>query len=155
MAHLLDKLQAHGLLRIAARFLVVGMLGTLIDFSLFALLNIQLGIPTLLANTLSYSAGIVNNYIFHRLWTFGNRPQGAAAKQFLKFAGVSLSALMINNLVLWMVASSFSKLFADSTLGVILAKMCAIGVGMSWNFLANHLWTFQAAPDSHVQLAGS
>lgn len=154
MAYLLDGFQSNGMARSAVRFMVVGMLGTLIDFSLFAVLSIQLGIPTVLANTLSYSAGIVNNYIFHRFWTYAQRPHRAAGKQFLQFVGVSLGALVINNLILLLLASSFGKLFIDSALGVIFAKICAIGVGLSWNFLTNHFWIFRAAADPQEQLNG-
>ncbi|HEX9615843.1 MAG TPA: GtrA family protein [Anaerolineales bacterium] len=132
----------------AARFLLVGMLGTLVDFSLFALLHTPLGMPTLFANSLSYSAGILNNYILHRRWTFAHRPQRAASKQFSQFMGVSLSALLINNLVVLLLTSSFSEQFAENAFGVYFAKVCAIGVGMIWNFLANHLWIFRAAPAS-------
>lgn len=155
MAYLLDRLQSTDMVRSGVRFMVVGMLGTIIDFSLFAVLSIQLGIPMLLANTLSYSAGIVNNYIFHRFWTFADRPQRAAARQFSQFAGVSLGALVINNLIVLLLASLFSKLFMDSTLGVVFAKIFAIGVGLSWNFLANHFWTFRVAADSQEQFTES
>jgi putative flippase GtrA len=132
-------------LRIATRFLIVGMSGTLVDFSLFALFHSQLGMSTLLANTLSYSAGILNNYLLHRFWTFSQRPQREAVKQFSQFVGVSLSALLINNLIVLLFAPSFSELFVQGTIGIYVAKVCAIGFGMVWNFLANHLWTFRAA----------
>jgi putative flippase GtrA len=144
MAQLLETFQANATVRSLARFLVVGMLGTIIDFSLFALMNVLFGVPTLAANTLSYSAGIINNYFFHRYWTFVTRPHKAAGKQFSQFVGVSLSALVINNLLVLLFTSWFSTLFSDTAIGAVFAKAFAIGVGMIWNFLANHLWTFRA-----------
>ncbi|MEW5721241.1 MAG: GtrA family protein, partial [Chloroflexota bacterium] len=98
-----------------SRFLIVGMLGTLIDITLFAGLYTWLGAPTLAANTLSYSAGIVNNFVWHRYWTFSHRPRKATSAQFSQFALVSLTALMLNNLIV--------LLFAPS-LGALAAKIC-------------------------------
>ncbi len=120
-----------------SRFLVVGMLGTLIDLTLFAGLYTWLDAPTLAANTLSYSAGIVNNFVWHRCWTFAHRPPKPTGAQFSQFAVVSLSALMLNNLIMLLLAPS---------LGVLIAKICATGVGLGWNFFANNLWTFRDAP---------
>lgn len=133
-------------LRSAARFALVGALGTLVDFTLFAVLSAQLGAPVLLANTLSYSVGIVNNYFLHRNWTYGNRPRQAAGRQFSQFMVVSLSALALNNLIVYLLAPVFSTLLVNPVLGAACAKICATGVGMGWNFLANHLWTFRAEP---------
>jgi putative flippase GtrA len=135
-------------LPVAARFMLVGMMGTLIDLFFFTLLHTQLGMPTLPANTLSYSAGILNNYLLHRNWTFAHRPRCRAGKQFSQFVGVSLSALLINNLIVMSFASTFSQFFPDAAYGIYLAKISAIGIGMVWNFLANHLWTFRVSPSS-------
>lgn len=132
-------------LRSAARFMLVGALGTLVDFSLFAVLSVQFGAPALLANALSYSAGILNNYTLHRYWTYRHRPRKAAGRQFSQFVGISLSALALNTLLVLILAPMFTSLLADSVLGVLAAKVIATGAGMGWNFLANHLWTFQIA----------
>jgi len=129
-------------LRMLARFLIVGMAGTLLDFTLFTLLHIQFGLTGLLANTFSYSAGIVNNYLIHRRWTFATRPQKAAGRQFAQFAAISLSALVANTLVVLLLAPAFRPFFADQVHASLLAKVCATGVGVAWNFLANHRWTF-------------
>lgn len=150
MVQFVETLWSGDSLQTAARFLLVGMLGTLIDFSIFAFLNLQLGMTALLANTLSYSAGIINNYAFHRRWTFVHRPQKAAGKQFLRFAVASLSALAVNNLIVLALALPLGALFGSSALGAVFAKICAIVVGLSWNFLANYLWTFRAEPNVSI-----
>ena len=54
--------------RHVGRFLSVGMLGTLLDVGLFSVMRLGLHWPVLMANTLAYSAGIVNNYLLHRNW---------------------------------------------------------------------------------------
>lgn len=133
-------------LRCVWRFLAVGMLGTLIDIALFAGLHAWLGVPTLVANSLSYSVGIVNNFVWHRYWTFTHRPRKHSGMQFSQFAVVSLSALMLNNLIVLLLAPSFGALFVHVGYGALAAKICATGVGLCWNFLANNFWTFRDAP---------
>jgi hypothetical protein len=70
MNSLNDPFETNDTLRRISRFLAVGMLGTLTDMLLFAILHTGLGVPTLVPNTLSYCAGIVNNFLLRRHWTF-------------------------------------------------------------------------------------
>lgn len=145
MAPFLNTFQTPNALHRAVRFMAVGLLGTIIDFSLFAILSSQLGLPMLFANSLSYCAGIFNNFFLHRRWTFADRPRKAAGSQFIQFAGVSLSALAVNNIIVVLLAPVFGAMLPDDSQAAVLAKLCAIIVGIGWNFLANHFWTFRPA----------
>lgn len=136
------------------RYLIVGMLSTLIDIGLFAGLAGGLGLPTLVANTLSYSAGIINGYVLNRWWTYregtprlSRRTLGA---QFSQFVLVSLVALMINNTFVLVFTPALQTLtgLADSQL---LAKAMASLVSLGWNFLLNHFWTFRTRPMKGAQ----
>lgn len=56
-----------------ARFLVVGVLNTLVDAGLYALLTRGLGLLVtlpVLAKGISYSAGVLNSFFWNRRWTF-------------------------------------------------------------------------------------
>ncbi len=143
MSQTVDSIKSSSTVQSMVRFGLVGALGTLIDISLFTGLHVWLGVPTLLANTLSYSAGIINNYLFHRFWTFAGRPRRAAGGQFAQFALVSLIALALNNLIVLLLAQPLGVVIGSSGLGAVLAKICATGIGMIWNFLASHLWIFR------------
>lgn len=54
------------------RFALVGGTGTLVDFGLLFLLREVVGLPLLIANSLSYLAGVANNFTLNRLWTFND-----------------------------------------------------------------------------------
>ncbi|NJP06818.1 MAG: GtrA family protein [Chloroflexaceae bacterium] len=136
------SLQTQQDIRRFVRFAVVGMLGTLIDIVLFTLFYEWLGMPTLLANTLSYSVGILNNFVLNRTWTFGDIQRRAIEKQFLQFTLISLSALMLNNILVLTLATPLGDLFAAPQWGYLLAKVCATAAGFFWNFFANRYWTF-------------
>jgi putative flippase GtrA len=143
MTRLAQILQTNETLSSAARFALIGILGTLVDFSLFSLLHLVLGFPTLPSNSLSYCAGIINNYFFHSKWTFAPRGQQSSRKQFAQFTAISLSALLLNNLVVLLLMPVLSQVVGSAGYSSLAAKLCAVGVGFSWNFLANHLWTFR------------
>jgi putative flippase GtrA len=125
------------------RFAVVGMLGTGVDLSLFLIGQSLFHLPMLVANTISYCAGIANNYYFHRTWTFGAQAQPAVHKQFSLFVIISLAALALNNLVIALLTPILTSLLPDPGLAVLFAKACATITGLSWNFLANRHWTFR------------
>jgi len=79
------------------RFSVVGVLGTIVDFGLLFVFKELVGFPTILANTLSYSAGIANNFVLNRLWTYPESREKRALVQLVQFAAVSVVGLTLNN----------------------------------------------------------
>jgi putative flippase GtrA len=143
MATIIHSFRSKDALRSLGRFLAVGALGTLIDFCLFTGLHVALGAPILLANVLSYSAGILNNFFLHRYWTFAERPRKGHSSQFSQFLAVSLTALALNTLLVSLLAGPLSALLSHAAAGALAAKACGTAVGLAWNFAANHLWTFR------------
>jgi len=125
------------------RYLAVGLLGTILDIGLYALLHIVLGMPILLANSIAYCTGMINNYFFHRYWTFANRTHKAVGLQLSEFTVVSLSGLIVNNLLVLLLGQPFSLLITSDAASDLLSKVAAQGLSMCWNFLVNHLWTFR------------
>ena len=132
------SIQSRQSLGMVRRFATVGLASTLVDILLFSVFQGMFGLPMLAANTLSYSAGMINSFMLHRRWTFAHRAPKSVGAQFSQFAAVSLSALLLNSLlVLWL-----SPVF-----GALAAKLIATAVGLGWNFLINSGWTFRDAHD--------
>jgi putative flippase GtrA len=127
----------------AARFALVGLLGTTVDVCVFITLQMIFHLPILAANTISYSTGIANNFYLHRRWTFASRPRRLASQQLAMFVLVSLAALALNNLVVYLLTPALQASLENRVLANLLAKTSAIAAGLGWNFLANHLWTFR------------
>ena len=146
MYPLRDSFRSGNNLKTMGRFLIVGVLGTVLDMGLFAALRALLpGLPALAANTISYSAGIVNNYTLHRRWTYAQRPNRAVRAQFAQFLLVSLSALALNNALVLLLARPLAAHLPIPAYGEFLAKGCATGVGLCWNYLVNNHWTFRSS----------
>jgi putative flippase GtrA len=141
------------------RFLVVGMGGTAIDFILLFLLKMA-GLPTLAANSLSFSAGAISNFTWNRLWTFPEARSRHWTLQLVQFLMVSLVGLALNDLVVLLLQAPLGKLFGHPAQGYLLAKVVATGVAVLWNYAGNRLWTFgevgrpgQARKEAHGHAA--
>jgi putative flippase GtrA len=132
----------HKELRRFVRFAAIGVVGTLVDFGLLVVFKEGLGFPTLIANTLSYSAGIANNFTLNRLWTYSDSTKRRVLVQLAQFTLVSLTGLLLNNGVVLLLEAPLGSLLGVGSYGYLLAKSVATGFVMLWNFAANRLWTF-------------
>ncbi len=125
-----------------SRFLVVGAVGTLLDFSLLTMLKLA-GLPTLFANSLSFTAGLLNNFTWNRLWTFNDGVQSDWRKQFAQFTLISLCGLTLNNIIVISLENILGNILGQPEWGYLPAKLIATGVVVFWNYFANRTWTFR------------
>ncbi|HEX2913823.1 MAG TPA: GtrA family protein [Chloroflexia bacterium] len=127
------------------RFSVVGLSSTLLDFSVLSGLKSLFGWPTLPANIISYSCGMILSYLLNRSWVYTRESNQANRKQFLQFILVSLIGLLLNNLLLLFFEIPAGIFMGNSQYAFLPAKIGATTVVMLWNFLANRYWTFKDA----------
>ena len=76
LAKLLNSAKAKEIERFF-KFALVGTLGAVIDFGTLNLLILIFGLNKALANTCSFTAAVLSNFTWNRLWTFPesrNRP---------------------------------------------------------------------------------
>jgi len=127
-----------------ARFLTVGALGTLLDFGLLAALKYA-GVATILANSFSFTAGVVNNFTWNSRWTFADlrRRNANAGAMFFQFLMVSLVGLALNNAIVLLLEAPLGALIGNADFGYVPAKIIATGVVVFWNYFANRNWTFR------------
>lgn len=116
------------------KFGVVGIIGMCIDFSVTWFCKEKLKINKYLANSLGFSLAVINNFLLNRYWTFENNMHPFAG-QFAKFILVSVTGLLINNVLLYMLVKNAKKNF-------YLLKLVVIGIVFFWNYFVNFLFTF-------------
>jgi putative flippase GtrA len=109
------------------------------------LLKEVIGLPLIIANSLSYLAGVSNNFTLNRLWTYPEARTKAVWRQFLQFLLVSTAGLLLNNLIVGLLAAPLGTLLNMPDTGYLAAKVLATGLVVFWNFTANRLWTFSDA----------
>jgi putative flippase GtrA len=114
------------------KFCVVGAIGYAINLAVYAAL---LGIGAHLAAVVSFVVAASSNYWWNRHWTFVHQ-RGHFAYQGMRFFGVALAALIVNQL--WLVV------FLDvAGLGKIVSQAIAIILVTPLNFVGNKLWSFR------------
>ena len=128
------------------KFLIVGTIGFVIDFGVLILLKELTSLPTVVANSISFTAAVISNFTFNRYWTYPDSRSKSIWSQMGQFALVNLVGLAINDTIL-----HFLEIFFDTILvnfpaipihGYIPAKMVATIVVPFWNFFVNRYWTY-------------
>ncbi len=140
------------------KFSAVGTVGTVIDFGILNLLVQLAGFPKVLANIFSFSAAVVSNYVWNRVWVYPETRGESLVRQFGQFLAVNVVGLGLNTVIFygsdrWLLGEA--GLFAGPV-GVLAlfigmphfdlayngAKLIATAIVLFWNFLANRVWTF-------------
>lgn len=123
------------------RFGLVGTLGAMVDFGILNLLIQGLAVPKFWANTCSFTAAALSNFVWNRLWTFPESRQRPLGGQLAQFFAVSVVGYIINQ---GLFLSLDHWVFAGwDALGYNIAKAIAIVVVLFWNFGINRLWTYR------------
>lgn len=144
------------------KFAVVGTIGAVIDFGTLNLLIQIGGLPKVLANACSFTAAVISNFVWNRVWVYPETRRDPLTKQFIQFFFVNVAGLAINTGIFygsdqWLLgeAGVFAGTIGRAALSVGMshfdfayngAKVLATAVVLFWNFFVNRFWTF-----SHVE----
>jgi putative flippase GtrA len=120
------------------RFLVVGSTGFAVNIATFTLLVHGLDVHYRVAGAIGVIAGILDTYVFNRLWTFGrgDKPPHIEASSYFLVYLCSLAASLITLTIL--VENGVPKVIGQATGSL---------VGLPINFLGLRQWVFRRATD--------
>lgn len=131
-----------------AKYLIVGAGNTLVTLAVIVLLKSGLGVNPWVANAVGYVAGMVNSFIWNKLWVFhshGRRLHNEA----LRFLGGFAVCYIVQFAVTWAVTAMLGGAewqlpggFVMSGYG--LATLVGMGAYTVCNFVYNRLVTFKA-----------
>ncbi len=138
------------------KFSIVGTIGAVVDFGTLYLLHVVAGLPIVLANTCSFTAAVLSNFTWNRLWTYPDSRSKPIRTQLLQFFVVNAAGWGINTGILVLLRYPCVSLVTQLTgwasltlgaellykLGYNLAKAVATGVVLFWNFFVNRYWTY-------------
>lgn len=109
------------------RSLIVSTIAFIIDFCFLMLLKEKVDLYYLLAATISYSIGLVVNYLLSNSWVFTNRKLASRTVEFTIFTIISIIGLIINVMIM--------VLFVQGcNIDYRIAKVVATVVVFFWNF---------------------
>ena len=124
----------------AARFVVVGVLNTVVDLGALYLLGLIPGMPHVAAKAVSYFLGICNSFVWNKYWTFNAGHSKRGPREFAIFVGVNLPPLIVNVVVFTLLGIWIES----GSRWVQLGKgFVAAVVSVIWNFLGSRYIAFR------------
>ena len=158
----------HTTIKQAIKFVLVGILNTLVDLGALNLLMFASGIVSGLGYTafkgFSFTLAVLNSYFLNKFWTFKGQGAGKSPKQFTQFFIVSLIGFGINvgvaSLVVNVMAPQFSSVFSECIgmeggvqcftkitpsprIWANIGAICATFAAMTWNFIGYKFIVFK------------
>ena len=143
------------------KFLLVGVLNTLIDFGLMNLFTAAFGWPLVPSQALSFTIAVINSYVLNRKWIYPETTEKSIANQFTKFLVINIAGLAIRTVAISPLDRAFYGFvqsrqlqlgsMSSATLSHNLALLVIVPVTLILNFIANRFWTFADVPTSHAK----
>lgn len=130
-----------------AKFVLVGVLNTAIDFAflnyLISATGIVKGAELGVLNAISFTASVTNSFFWNKYWVF-NKSGSESTVEFIQFFVVSLVGAIINSLVVIFVTGYITPLLGfDAKQWANASKILATIIAMSWNFVGYKLVVFK------------
>lgn len=123
------------------KYLAVGAIGTVADWSVFYALIDFVSIYYLIAMAISYLVGMVINFFLNKHFTFENTYK-KLHYQFASFAVIALIGLALQEAIMYGMVQYLFVATTDSML-LFAARVVATLVGFVWTFIANKKITFK------------
>ena len=116
------------------RFGLIGVINTVLDFGLLFILK-SIGLMATTANIFSTSIAFVFSFFANKKYTF--RSSGTnIVREMILFIAVTLFGLwVLQTGVIWLVLPHLSKLLRSSETGLLVTKLIAAAVSMTWNYI--------------------
>src|SRR5262249_39706453 len=121
----------------AVSFAMIGVVNTIVDFSVFWICAVYFHWPLVLANVLAWTAAVTGSYVLNTFITFG--PESGRVlrwRDYMRFAGSGIAAL---------VSSTAALLALSYLMPVLVAKLTSILVSFALNFSLSHFVVFRRA----------
>lgn len=119
-----------------ARFGVVGVVNTAIDFGILFVLHAA-GLPSVVANFISTTTAFSFSFVANRSYTFrAARSGNAIHRQIILFLVVTLFGLwVIQPIIIYCSELVLASHVAAPGLSLLIAKLAATAVTLVWNYI--------------------
>lgn len=128
------------------RFVLVGSFNTLLDFGILFLL-VNFGLDKLVGNFFSTSIAFIFSFFANRTFTFKSK-DGNIKRQFGLFLIITLFGLWVLQPIVIMVGTfTISPLHLNSSIVLLLCKLAATVVSLTWNYILYSRFVFKKVVD--------
>ncbi len=129
-----------------AKYGLVGVLNTLIDFGILNFLSyltkIYQGGWLVVFNFFAFFAANINSYFWNKYWTFESTDR-AKTQEFAKFFGVSVIGFLLNSLVLFAITSMTPLFNLSASQWENVVKAIGTIIYLVWNFIGYKFFVFK------------
>ncbi len=129
-----EALLAHEAFAQLLRFVVAGLGVTLFAAGIYLAVAIELGVPPLVANTISTLCGVTVGYVVHCRWSF-RAGDGDHRVQVVRFLATAGAAFALNSFWVWLAVHALRLPAWTPVTGMVFATPLA-------SFAANRYWVF-------------
>ena len=126
------------------RYGFVSVVALAVDFGGMVLLVELLSMHYLIAATISFTAGLVVNYLLSRAWVFTDRKYESRVKEFIVFTGIGIVGLLLNNSIMWLAVEKIGIYY-------IFSKIIATILVFFWNFGLRKMLVFKQVKTEGVE----
>ena len=153
-----------------AKFLVVGIVGFVVDFGMFNLLLRGLNFLPIVAQAISFTCAAISNFTWNRYWTYPESRSKPILLQFSQFFFLSLIGVLVRSVVFGLISNAIVVLVASLQIGIFSgligfavntlhmtieqlgyngALAIAVVVVLFWNFFSNRFITYSDVKIGH------
>ena len=131
------------LLAKAVSFGLVGCVNATVDFIVFSIAHLYVGLPIIPANLIAWCVAVTNSYVLNSMVTFAKESgRRLSFGRYVAFATTQVGGLIANTTTVF-VASFF--------IPVLIAKLLAIGASFVVDFTLSHLLVFRRREETPPQ----
>lgn len=131
------------LLKELSAFGVVGAICFFIDIGLFQVFYAYLGIGAVTAKLLATLVSMTVAFLGHRYWSFSHRARTGVRREYLLFAVINGSTLLLGLAIIAVVRYPLGQ---ESALALQAANIASIAIGTLIRFLSYRRWVFPSHP---------
>lgn len=118
------------------RYFIVSVASLVIDFAVLAGLTELLGIHYLISAAISYTAGLVFNYLISVMWVFHTRRVDNRSLEFGIFALIGIIGLGVNQVTIWFLVDIVGLYY-------LISRAISAAIGYTWKYVARKLILFR------------
>ncbi len=120
------------------KFLLLGILSTVIDYAVYASL-LSVGVYYMIAIVLGYSLGFTINFFLGRKLVFiHGRKVKHLQHELLGTIAIAILGVGLNILIVYLLS------FAFFDIDVLYARVCAIGIVFFWNYMMRKWFVYRS-----------
>lgn len=140
------------MIKLLARFGIVGIINTVLDYGIFEILVLLLKAESpifiFLVSVLSSSIAMINSYILNKKWTFKDTSK-KYIQQIIIFFIINLFSIVLNSGTVALLTQITPTTIIHIP-SILLTKGVAIVFTMAFNFICYRLWVFEVTPEAFI-----